>query len=795
MVHRMKVFPLNDEVEAVSAVSLDEMKQPQNREFGNSWDKLCVRATEELRTFFGIKQSIFIGGSKSSVSGMNKLLFYRLLMGGNVPLVLRILDSIKDSDPLLHRCLLLGKAEVIRKPINAENHLMLRCFNFIASVFVYFIFLLPSYLLMTPIFYIIHFMTYSWGLQCKTSDNIRLPLLFAALSNNANLVQLFSEYQPTILTSTDQTGCNIFHYLAHLSTDESRSANSCLDVLLRVFGASAVRAVLLECRNDRGLSGLELAIMVGSPLYFTKILETEGIFRETKMFLGIDQVFVATHLLPMDGGVSPSLPHIHSSGFILSHYDVSLYEDGDVLQEQSFLLSLLYTRDLMAMSQEEVASITNCSLLKNWIDAKIKVNSRMVNIFFLLNAQQWGLLVVYVVILQILDELDLLKITYWSIFDSISDTLAADLTNASSCHQPSSSSSSLSSNSFNANSSVHVDLRAIARCNMSEICGFDVQSAMDEAPISLGFFKLGIVAMLVGSCVFVLVFDGLMRLVFLHLQFFCQNGLHLPLTIRRVFRRRIPMSYVARQLNILFCCFLSTSVALKLYDSSNEVTDVASADMKYGIMCLLVLLVVLAVMFRVLCLLYGTRIHSFGGHFVISMCKMGKVLLQFLSLFLTVASAFAMTFEYAANDPDCRAKKVFPFDDTVNSVSGTFRLMMGDNTLPDPMTGQVALTYAVYVIVANVVMLSLLTGLAGSVADRVLSADLKDILMLMERLEESIDVETLLLFLAFPWRRSIHRWRCRSTQATNMIVKSAEKGNRGKVIIEVEHIQDCDDYH
>ena len=786
MANRINVFPLTDEIEE-SGLSLDDMKQQQNRPCEHSWDGLCIKATEELRNYFGIKQSTFIRRSDSSVSGMSKLLFYRLIMGGNVPLVLRILDSIKDSDPLLYRCLLLGKAEVSRQTINTDSNFFVRCSKVVVTLFIYLIVLLPSYLFLTPIFYIVHFVTYSWNIQCKGSDDIRLPLLFAALSNNVHLVQVFCEYQPTILTATDQNGCNIFHYLAHLSasSEDSRSANSCFDVLLRVFGASAVRSVLSKCRNERGLSGLELAIMVGSPLYFTKILETEGILRQTKMVLGIDQVFVATDLA-MDGGAGDgvtSAVHSHSSGFTLSHYDVSLYEDGDVLQEQNFLLSILYTRDLMAMSPEEVNSITNCSLLTNWIDAKIKVNSRMANIFFLLIVMLWALLVMYVSIMGLLDESDLLKITYWSIFESTADTLNAEMTNGTNCPQPS------SSNWLDAYNST-LDLSAISLCKMSEVCGFDVLSTMAKAPKSLGLFQTVVVAMLVGGSVFVVVFDALMRLTFLHLQYFCQNCPHLRLSIRRVFRRRIPMSYIARQLNILSSCFVSMLVALKIYDRGNEVLDATTASIKYAFMSLLVVLVVLAVTFRVLSILYGTRVHQFGGHFVISMCKMGKILMQFSSLFITVAWVFATTFQYAVNDPECRAKKKFPFDQPLHALFGTFRLMMGDNALPDPMVDQVVITYFVYAVMASVIMLSLLTGLAGSVADRVLSPELKDVLMLMERLEESIDAETLLLFVAFPWRRSIHRWRCRRTLATNMIVKSAEKGNRGKVIIEVEHIQD-----
>lgn len=202
---------------------------------------------------------------------------------------------------------------------------------------------------------------------------------------------------------------------------------------------------------------------------------------------------------------------------------------------------------------------------------------------------------------------------------------------------------------------------------------------------------------------------------------------------------------------------------------------------------------VLASLFRVLAIVYFSRLNSGGGHFVISMCKMGKLLRQFLSVFMLLSSLISVVFQYVVTDLNCPIKSVYPFQDVTTSIFGTFRLMVGDNTLPDPMPMEVALTYVAYVVLANIVMLSLLTGLAGSVADRVLSRELKDMIMMVERLEECVDVESNLLFLMYPFRKIVHRWRYSRALSTNVIVKPKRNGDQFQVFIEVEQLPNASD--
>lgn len=50
-----------------------------------------------------------------------------------------------------------------------------------------------------------------------------------------------------------------------------------------------IRNVLLKEKNTNGLGGLELSVMVGSPLYFIRVLEFEGVLKKTKMIQRSDR--------------------------------------------------------------------------------------------------------------------------------------------------------------------------------------------------------------------------------------------------------------------------------------------------------------------------------------------------------------------------------------------------------------------------------------------------------------------------------------------------------------------------
>ena len=57
-----------------------------------------------------------------------------------------------------------------------------------------------------------------------------------------------------------------------------------MDILLKVFGSQDISDVLMNGKaTSNGLTGLEFAVYIGSPLYFTKLLDKEGIIKTTQL--------------------------------------------------------------------------------------------------------------------------------------------------------------------------------------------------------------------------------------------------------------------------------------------------------------------------------------------------------------------------------------------------------------------------------------------------------------------------------------------------------------------------------
>ena len=132
---------------------------------------------------------------------------------------------------------------------------------------------------------------------------------------------------------------------------------TCIEILLKVFGQRDVRDVLMNGKATcNGLTGLEFAVHIGSPLYFTKLLNREGIIKTTQLSI--------TKRAILRGG-NCEAEDIEENGYRVCEYNVTRYEMGDSLVDQGFLLKLISERDLLNMSDAETEAIQNCLFLKN----------------------------------------------------------------------------------------------------------------------------------------------------------------------------------------------------------------------------------------------------------------------------------------------------------------------------------------------------------------------------------------------------------------------------------------------
>lgn len=176
----------------------------------SSVGRIAQKTTAELKQHFNCTRR-----SSRGRRPMGKLLFYRLVKGGNVAAVAKVLDDLKVNDPFLHTVVLLGETEA---NLQSQNpNCLLNCNNCLALSAIYLLILLPICILLTPIFYIVHSWTHSASSQQAISRDVKLPLLFAALSSDVDVVRLFLERHSNILKASDESECNVFHYLADLS--------------------------------------------------------------------------------------------------------------------------------------------------------------------------------------------------------------------------------------------------------------------------------------------------------------------------------------------------------------------------------------------------------------------------------------------------------------------------------------------------------------------------------------------------------------------------------------------------
>ena len=191
--------------------------------------------------------------------------------------------------------------------------------------------------------------------------------------------------------------------------------------------------------------------------------------------------------------------------------------------------------------------------------------------------------------------------------------------------------------------------------------------------------------------------------------------------------------------------------------------------------------IVLAGSFRLFSLLYAMRVENVTGIFVIIICKMTKIVFQFSGIYLLQIAVFSGMFMLVVTDPACPGGNIFPFDTIYDNLVSLFSLTLGNNQLPPITTTQLALMYVIYMLLTNVVMLSILTGISGSISDRVISRRLKNILPIVEHLEDAISAETILLMLVYPFRKQVQSWRMGKASDPYLITR---QGNDPNVSIE-----------
>ncbi len=128
-------------------------------------------------------------GNYSNINRKDTVLF-RLVLGGNDDLVRVILEHMRDS----HMVDELAWATGVERPMNNNKYKASgwKWFNHILR-FLTFLILWVIFAFSTPVFYLLHAVIcrITTKLSARISKNPQLPLVFAVLSGNAEMVKLF----------------------------------------------------------------------------------------------------------------------------------------------------------------------------------------------------------------------------------------------------------------------------------------------------------------------------------------------------------------------------------------------------------------------------------------------------------------------------------------------------------------------------------------------------------------------------------------------------------------------------
>ena len=757
---KINVVPFLNQVD-LDDVSLSEEKFSRKR-LSVGDDAITVEAVKELVTYFDTRKL-------SESNDMKRLLFYRLVKGGNIGSVSKVLDSILCNKSL-HECALTGKKPEASN--NSERHTqsVVVALNILVYVILAIIFGV-----ITTVFYMFHSITCNRASGRGIAKKIHLPLMFAVMSSNVEMVKLFAERKRNILACVDISGFSIFHYLADLSTTNCTRSNRYFEILLEVFGIEEVRDVLMNVKaRSNGLTGLEFAVSIGSPMYFTTVFETEGILKSTKLVITDKQI--------LKSGMCNAELQNDAKVYKICEYDVTRYEKGDVLVDQGFLLTLLASRDLLEMADNEVDSLKNCSFLMDWMKAKIQHNSLLTWVSNYAGYLFSCVLCLYILMLTDDKSCSPLEVMFWSRYSELQQNHLTSVLNDSSSNyntleqiDPADKQYVINEmqsvcENINVSQNLHFE-------NITKAISFSRNSNSLVALFSKVSFSFSII---------ILAYDVALRMIFLTHHYFVpgwDKSFQIPFQIKQVLSRPLQVSYISRHLTMMACFSLGDVVFFMSICSSPTTAVTASA--RYFIRTMMLTMIVFAGSCRFFSFLYSCRVqYSTGGIFIITICKMTRIVLQFASIYIMIAAFYATLFLLVVADPDCPAMRVAPFDYYFTSLLAVFSLTLGNNQLPAINTIQLAVLYIIYVILTNIVLLSLVTGISGSIADRVMSRRLKCILPALEELEDVLEVETFLLVCTYPFRKLIHGWRMK--RSNDLYLVRCNKDLDLEVSIEIE---------
>ena len=243
------------------------------------------------------------------------------------------------------------------------------------------------------------------------------------------------------------------------------------------------------------------------------------------------------------------------------------------------------------------------------------------------------------------------------------------------------------------------------------------------------------------------------------------------------FGRKVPGSYVRKQLNILSYFEALLMLYFRHYHEPMEFMFDAYI-IRAGAMVFITIIVI-----RFLMHIHSLRLLPGIGHFVITTFMMGTNLLHFSAVFGIVLFIFSVLFHNLLDYPKCPLEKMAEFATLHDSIFATFRFTFAHGDLDTFFSSApVKLTYILYVIIVGLLLLNLIIAVMSDTATHIMAHPWKEVLWNVEWLDEATSVEYAFSMITLPFRR-LHGFEYYFHKRAGFIVKKTTN-NKYKIFIE-----------
>ncbi len=717
-------------------------------------------------------------GNYSSIQKWDTF-FFRLVLGGNVDLIREILEYMRDNHKEEELAWATGVEQASLTDRRCKKRRSKGLLRFLTFLLLWVIFAVS-----TPVFYPLHAIIsrMTTNLSARISKKPKLPLVYAVLSGNVDMVRLFLQFGTT-LDSCDSQGNNLYHYLGDKSASDSDVFSRSHHLLKEAIDPSH-HNLLLEMitgrENELGISPLEMLVLRGSITDFVRLTREEGCVGRLKLAVSSDQVTALSDdsrhiyvtrepdlvksedLDPMDG-VSNRQDLDTRFHYTEYDFDVTKYEQEDIYNKQSLLLHLLVARKIQPLTKEDISSILGSKFIQKWVARK----ARSISWCFLLKCA-FHLTVTFVLLSVMIREggdmnPNPLTAKYMGNYADVLKEVRGKYNGTQGEGKPK---CPTGERKFGGSVISMCDYKALAKINNtcdiseSEILKYAYPEQLKLSPAST--------LMLDTIKWFLIIYtitDFLQRSLFLARGVLGKTSVRAGLWT--VCTRLLPGSYADATINLiiqlLFLLFLFKyknyqETFKKLYGQANDYNstlyfyvEMKSAHEDYHEAAGRIL--VSCLILRFILVIHALRLGPKIGFFIFTSKKMALHLVQFGIVYGIITVIFAVVFYFVMREDDCPAKKRKEFQTILSSIFVVYTLSIGgddDNVFVETNNITAKIVFMAYTVISVVLLLNLIIAIMTTTAEAVSQQPWKRGLLSMEIWDEVLGVEAVLLTLYSP---------------------------------------------